>query len=217
MFEAFEGRRLMAASAALDGSTLKVLGTDESESIRIFTGVEVSPENKKKLTIYYSVLVNDQVVGRFDDSVRRIHIFGLGGRDRITGAITPGNQFIDPRTGARLVGFPEESNYPAPTYIEGGSGSDIIMGGLGNDTIKGGRGDDAIGDLYARNYLDGGSGNDLVSAFAVRKQDVPGQPSYYNVGSGRNRITAGAGADTVGSLNGDTLLDTPEESLFYAI
>lgn len=75
----------------------------------------------------------------------------------------------------------------SPTFVDGGSGNDLIQSGGGNDTLLGGSGDDTIfggnGDdlIYTgpgNSIANGGNGNDTIHA------------------QGNDTITGGAGVDT---------------------
>ena len=183
MFDRLESRTLFA-TAALDGTTLKVLGTDQSDSIAIllrdFGGVTTNSIPGSYYPNYqYVVQVNGQDLAHFvPRKVARINILGLGGNDRINISQLP-------------TGLSYGTQLPSvPMYIEGGSGDDRIVGGMGNDTLKGGRGDDVIGDNFGRNYIDGNDGNDFISG-----------------GVTSDTLLGGAGNDTISSGGGNDLLD----------
>ena len=78
--------------------------------------------------------------------------------------------------------------------IVGTRGADSLSGGAGNDVVLGGPGDDFLSGGPGRDVLDGGPGNDRISA-------------EYDV---RDRVTCGAGYDTVTADPADTVFSSCE-------
>ncbi|MGN6727584.1 MAG: calcium-binding protein [Tepidisphaeraceae bacterium] len=222
--EALETRQLMAATEAtayLDDGVLRVIGTDESESLAVHYVVknllQTTPNASADVTATYVVTTNlgagessvtgvKQIGAVPADQVRRINIFGLGGKDNIAGPVAvQGTELIN--AGDQPVLAP-----PIPMYIEGGSGNDRIIGGSGNDTIYGGRGDDSIGDFFGSNLLTGGSGHDTFAATEGRRQQTvvgnDGAPHtrYVAVYTGAPDTISGETGDDLISYNGDDVL-----------
>jgi Ca2+-binding RTX toxin-like protein len=214
MFETLDSRRLMAASATLfkDG-VLGVLGTSGSDRIAVTASAIIYPANDAGYgrVENYVVTANGKTIGTFDgNKVSKIKIFGLGGNDRISG-VPEVTLDRTPQTRAPVK--------VASMYVEGGSGRDRIVGSYGNDTLKGQDGNDDMVDYLGRNWIEGGRGDDIIRAFGTRETIQPdGSIRYTGFGSGKNKILAGDGIDTVfSSYAGDTLLDVPEDTGAYAI
>lgn len=84
------------------------------------------------------------------------------------------------------------------SYVEAGTGNDILCGGSGNDSLNGGAGDDWIsggagndwlGDLAGQNTLYGGDGDDLILA--------GDDPDVIYGGAGSDTIFGNGGSDTL--------------------
>lgn len=201
------------------------------EALRIFTSTGDDTVTGGALADYISVGAGNNVVdaGNGNDS-----IFAQTGNDRIDAG--SGDDSIYSLTGDDTIvagaGNDRIEAGDGKDNVKGEAGNDYIIGGAGftneSDTLDGGSGDDFI-KLSSGNFgtgapvLKGGSGTDtlelrgLVAAgrydFTADSTKLAGGGSVsgfeiFNVGgsSGNDRLTVGAGNDTVDGLGGDDSL-----------
>lgn len=118
-------------------------------------------------------------------------IFGLGGRDRLSGALR----------GDCIEGG------AANDRIDGGDGKDRLLGGPGRDTIDGSRDNDRLTGGSGLDRLYGGSGRDRLSGGARRdtmegaagadRLSGGGGNDFLSGGPGGDRLAGGAGKDAI--------------------
>lgn len=182
--EALEPRQMMAASfsaSLLPDGTLKVTGTDASNSIAIVEERHVDGYSYRVAGATISTAAGN-VASVSSTSVSRIEVDGRGGDDVIkVGQLK--------RSGAELgawIGAGNPSPY-IPALLVGGDGNDALTGGRGPDRLEGGSGLDTLTGGLGADVLDGGAGpeidtfNDsdgstLVLNRPTTKEPVPSSP-----------------------------------------
>jgi Ca2+-binding RTX toxin-like protein len=186
----------LLAAAPNAGATL-ITGTQGNDTL-FFQGV------LEQLTTTITNAYSGQVLSVSDlYNVNTATYDGLGGtdtllltnvRDFLTIRDGNGNQTlfsienIVAGNGNDFVNLSDPTIVLGNTFINGGSGDDILWGNAGNDTIQGVDGND---------NLNGGPGNDIV-----------------NGGNGNDTVDGGSGNDTVtGDAGDDTLIYTAGENV----
>lgn len=115
----------------------------------------------------------------FSDAARGPAQFhGLGGNDRLVGAVTA--DYLDGGAGDDILSGDDVSGLASNDWLEGGEGNDELEGGGGDDYLRGGSGND---------FLFGGGGSDELYG-----------------GSGDDRVEGGGGRDTLRGDSGRDLL-----------
>lgn len=130
------------------------------------------------MSVIWGTSSNDNLIGTSSDDT----IYGIDGKDTIYGG--DGNDTLN-----KYLSYGD-------SYLDGGTGNDIIWGGYENDTIIGGDGDDSWLEGYTGNdSISGGSGND--SLYGGDGNDI------LDGGSGNDYLSAGNGNDTIYGGDGD--------------
>ena len=140
LVETLEGRRLFAATVAdpfIDGSVLRVAGTNKSDVITVSLNAEAAT-----LSVSVNGVVHDFTAGFA--SLTEVDISGGNGHDDISvveaGAVP--TTLVFKLSGGNgkdsLVGSSGNDE------LDGGNGRDTLVGGAGNDTLTGGRGKDSL-------------------------------------------------------------------------
>lgn len=108
-------------------------------------------------------------------------------------------------------------NGPSVTYVDAGSGNDIINGSEQADIILGGIGDDTINGLGGNDWLHGGRGNDSVDGGNGDDLVIGGSDNdYLYGGAGADKIYGNAGNDVLQGLGGvDYLYGGLGDDIFY--
>jgi Ca2+-binding RTX toxin-like protein len=203
MIESLESRRLLSASAFVDGSgTLMVHGDDSGDMIY----VNQLPDGSVGVSIYTAADPVNPVVNGVFANAKAVKIFGGAGNDQIS-----------------------FSGQTVATSIDGGSGNDNIsvfdQGALGS-SVQGGSGNDVIlvdNSHFDENFnlvagtaltsVDGGSGDDAI-------QVLDGSKAVVTAGSGNDNILV-AGTDgqmafaTVSGGSGDDGLVAINANVIY--
>ena len=204
LFESFESRTLMAATAVLDTNThsLNIQGTGSADTISLTVSgsnvkVKLSSSVTKTFALSGITAINAHLGSGNDkftmtDSLKKAAaIFGDGGNDTLIG----GGQ---------------------NDYLDGGANDDKLDGGTGDDQLKGGGGTDTA-DFSNRTYaltitLDGvandgqvGSAHDNV--FADVENVKGGSKNDYIAGNnGNNKLEGNGGNDTIYGNGGNDSL-----------
>ena len=173
-------------SAFLDGNILKVIGTDNRNTLTI---------NAMRLNSVLVIGVSNNF-GPFNlsDPDSRIQVHGLGGTDVI-----------------RILGYRPTEVYGGDgnDYLFGGSGRDVLFGQAGNDMIRGGLGDDMLIGGFGRDYLYGNAGNDISIGGALNPSRIR---TYEELLSDLTAWSAGS-ANSLDSLFHHYLVDDDESDL----
>lgn len=146
--ETLEGRRLMAANAALVGNVLRIEGTNVADVAR----VEVSGTNLR--VVSRSTGENVDTIQSFPAArVNSILFLGRDGDDRFTNNTAKG--------------LTAHGGYGHDVLI-GGSGADVINGEWGNDRLIGNDGNDQLNGGPDQDVLYGGVGGDILDGGSGR-------------------------------------------------
>ena len=185
---------------ALDDGTLRILGTDEIDIVRIQrAGAQFRVDANFGGVVEQEFFEIGDVTGFIVDA--------LGGNDDV--------RLISVDPPATLLGGDgndELRGSNGADSIVGGSGNDSILagksvdtvwGGEGNDTVISGPGDDFIIDMSGNNNLQGDDGNDTISTGAG-DDSVRGGPGNdsVNAGEGANDVRTGGGNDVITTGSG---------------
>jgi Ca2+-binding RTX toxin-like protein len=180
MVEGLEGRKLMAATAALIGDVLFVRGealvaneitvTNNADPTKVDVSIVSTPLVGSPATVNATFDKADFVLLKVRGGVRADTIT-LGTND----SPYAGNSRINGLSGADT--------------INGGDGSDRIAGGKGNDVINGNGGNDRIHGELGSDTINGGDGNDVLWG-----------------GGGDDSVSGGAGNDILGGVLGTNVL-----------
>ncbi|WP_428939868.1 hypothetical protein [Fontivita pretiosa] len=139
--EPLESRRLLAATAVLDGGIVKIAGTDEADHI----GVAVMPASVAPMLVVTAEGTQILAV-----PLSAVHS-------------------IEARLGAGDDALHTRSNVNRPMLVLGEAGRDHILTGAGNDRIDGGADDDLMLHSAGDDVYIGGAGlNDTVSYAAAQ-------------------------------------------------
>ncbi len=164
-------------SITLDSGTVVIQGSSAADRI----GVAQHP-------VYRNVLVADSgtEVKYFQlASVRKIEIFGLAGKDRITiDSSLLGLEIPVYANGGS--GNDRITTLDGKDTLVGGNGSDILIAGDGTDLINGAKGNDVLIGGFGADLLYGGDGNDkLYSSIEKRinKKTNEGDSAFGEAGS----------------------------------
>ena len=137
---------------------------------------------------------NDCLYGGFDSDL----LIGGPGDDLLEGS--NGNDRLDGGPGADdLLGQQDNDTLdggPGPDRLWGGGGADSLRGGPGADVLRGQGGNDTLYGGAGNDTLIGGPGNDTIRE--VPTAYAPTDP----LDTGRNRIDAGGGRDSIDVANG---------------
>ena len=189
--EALEPRKLL--SAVLEGETLEIVGSAQSDAIVIEAG-----ELAGQVRLFGVAGVED---GRVFEGVSRVNaVLGAGDdRGEVSGDLRASDGSAMP---VRMFGNRGDDE------LLGGSSVDALFGGPGADVLDGGRFDDRLFGGGGRDTVLGGAGNDMIHG--GRQGDVlrgQGGADQLFGGLGLDRVTGGAGADQLfGGGGGDVLL-----------
>jgi hypothetical protein len=115
----------------------------------------------------------------------QLTIFGRAGDDRLLGF---GNDSLEGGSGNDVL----RGGPGGRVSLRGGSGDDVVRGNRGRDYLAGGYGDDRLSGLGANDEINGGAGRDVIAAGDGSDQIVSKER-----GRERDRVTCGAGRDTV--------------------
>lgn len=210
MTEICEPRELLAVTAVLDGSTLRVTGTTGADDIRVLSqgqnfsvyGVGQSFSTRQVRAIVIEALEgNDSIrLSRPSANAFPVSIFVVCG---------PGDDTVDAQSfrnqGSSITVDGGEGN----DKLTGSAGNDFLVGGEGDDTINGASGSDIINGSNGRDSLTGGSGNDVVYGGNDNDQ--------MNGGSGNDVFYGGSGNDTIrGDLGNDQINGEDGDDVLYA-
>ena len=163
MIETFESRVLFSANplgtAALNGGTLLVSGTRQSDEIRLTvnstdaTRLDVAINGAAPVTFALADITagvridggngNDTLYVDSAVSVPAV-LIGGNGKDVLSGG--SGDDRLDGGNGI--------------DHLSGGGGADTLLGGNGADVLDGGDGDDALDGGRSRDQVTGGTGTD---------------------------------------------------------
>lgn len=133
--ERLEPRRLLAATAVLNGSTLTITGTSSADRIEVsktsgfLSGLKVKLDATNTRSFIYGL-------------VKKINVNLGDGNDRYTAS----------------------NSVAINTTVRGGNGHDDIITGGGNDALYGDAGDDELTEKGGKDSCYGGSGNDSLYA-----------------------------------------------------
>jgi hypothetical protein len=198
--EMLEGRTLLStrrANAVLDDDTLKVVGTNEADSVRVslvqvenacladslvsnrptVCNVDFKSESMRQIL---KVQINKQVSYYYPGDVQEISISGLAGHDvihvdAVLADITSDLSGVKGQKVITILGGTGDDRLEygggVPVQMDGGDGDDTLISGTGDDELNGGDGNDKI---YA------GAGDDTV--IGGRGRDS------LNGGSGNNKV-----------------------------
>ena len=168
-YSVLEGRRLLAVSASLSGSTLSIFGDAADNSVALFASGD-------QLNI-----VGDLQASYSLSDVSQIEFFGADGDD-----------FFDNNTDIDTLAVGHAGN----DELRGGGGADRLFGSDGTDTLIGNGGDDRLIGNNGADTLFGGDGNDAL--FGLNDDDVlhgdAGDDTLVS-GFGDDVIHGGAGND----------------------
>lgn len=199
-------RELMTTgvSAVLDGTLLRVTGTDAAETIWV-------------QKTYNSGSVVGVAVKQTNGTLVQVPILADGWSQQVVPAGRVARVLVDARGGDDEVLLSAHKTSPTfdvqyevdlPSTLLGGAGNDLLVGGRGNDelhghdgndTLIGGGGNDWLQGWSGANTLDGGSGNDTLLAGgndAMSGGDGDDR-MVFHPGTAASRIDGGAGNDTL--------------------
>jgi len=191
--------RLTTNVAAVDHSTLYVLGTRRADamSVKLNGGSLFASVSGDSPKFSASAIKGLDFEGFNGDDVivnatgLRATVRGAGGNDAIVNG--GGNDFVDAGDGndTVLAGDGDNAVYGGSgnDELHGGSGSDTLWGQNGNDTLLGGNGDDSVDGAGGNDSLDGEGGDDTLWGDA-----------------GRDTIDGGSGIDTLYGGDGNDFL-----------
>ena len=190
--EALEERKLLAA-AILEGDSLTIVGTEQSDTIRLSTlatGVlEVAVGEGDQITLNPEAENSNGLL--LSEDGRRLEFrtrADTGPEGEIINTIFGP---IDTVTTITILGGDGNDDLSALGVTE----DVLILGGAGNDTIVGGDGNDLI---------DGGTGNDTITAGAGDDNVVGNEgDDIIDGGLGNDRLVGGFGADDITAGAGD--------------
>ncbi len=181
--EPLESRQMFAVTASAAGGVLTVVGDLNPQTITVSRDVA---GNLKVNNGGVAITGSPATVG----TINSIHVFGLGGSDRLA---------LDETNGV----------LPAAS-LSGGSGNDTLTGGSGNDVISGDDGNDRLFGMAGADSLHGGAGNDTITG-GVGTDSVLGDTGndlmIWNPGDGTDTNDGGDGFDTV-QVNGGAAGET---------
>jgi hypothetical protein len=113
--EPLEARRLLSATASLDGGVLTVAGTDAADTLRVTPATALAQNTTLRIEF------NRAPLGTFEN-VTEVRILGLGGNDH-------------------LIASPGVN---VPVLLDGGDGDDTLVASASRVTAVGGNGSDAF-------------------------------------------------------------------------
>ena len=190
---ALEGRRLLAVTASLSGSTLSIFGDASANRVIVSqSGSSLSLSGDFSQQYNFS-------------NVSQIEFFG-----------SAGNDFFENRTNIDTLAVGHEGN---DTLITAGGtdrlfgndgndtlistgGNDRLVGHDGNDTLSGGIGNDALFGLNGEDELNGEDGDDVLVAGTGDDEVFGGDGDDLAFGHfGNDRIFGGAGNDRLFGQN----------------
>lgn len=181
VMDALERRALLAL--AVEGTTLKITGTEEADSIVIAAN--------KRFINFLTAGCNEDMIHVALTAITRIEISALGGNDRVLIDST-----LDP------LGY--------AAWVDGGAGHDRIYTSSGNDTVIGGEGNDKIYTQLGNDSIDAGSGRDLIVAGSGTNLVIGGAHSdNITTGSDRDTVYPGSGNDLVDTGGDNDLISDP--------
>jgi hypothetical protein len=140
---------LEADPADATKTSLRVMGTDEADTIRLLW----AKDNRVK------VVLNDTTLGAFKPT-GSVRVFGRGGNDVISVA-------------SGLTIRAELHGGHGNDTLVGGSGNDILLGEAGGDVLTGMAGRDLLIGGPAADKLDGGAGDDILIAGTTNYDVAP--------------------------------------------
>lgn len=220
-----EGRRLLAVSTTLTGSTLSIQGDASANTIRVeavgnfidVVGDTTARFNASDITTieFFGAAGDDFFENTTDIDTLAVGQAGndelvtAGGTDRLFGG--DGNDTLISTGGNdRLIGNNGED------VLFGGDGNDAIFGLGGNDELHGGDGNDNLVAGFGDDVVFGGDGNDLVFGHFGNDQifgeggddNLFGQndDDFISGGEGNDNIRGNGGDDTLEGNNGDDRL-----------
>jgi hypothetical protein len=130
-------------------------------------------------------LDSDQLIGSAGDD----RVVGSSGEDALEGD-AGADDLVGQQDGDRLDGG------AGADRLWGGGAVDVLRGGAGGDVLRGGDANDRLFGGAGRDALFGGPGNDYMTEVPARYSAVD------SLDTGRNRIAAGPGRDTIDVANG---------------
>lgn len=218
LFESLESRRLMAVSAKLEGSLLRVSGTAERDAIYVSTNgnqisVSAGPvggERNFSKTFDRSQVESLFVASGNGADVIDVRNLGFGsqlnggiGNDRITGSEFDDNIVAD-NGNDRIYSLGGDDRISAGLgndYVEAGNGKDRVHGENGRDTINAQSGVDRIWGEGGADELFGGNGSDYL--YGEGEDDIlqgqAGNDLMFG-GEGRDNLSGGDGSDILNAV-----------------
>ena len=211
-----DGQSAAGVTAVLDGTTLRVAGTDGDDRI------VVRDAGEGRLGVF----AGEDLVESFDgDSVDGIEIRGLGGDDflrdgwaagftTLLGGAGDDELVIAASTGFNVLDGGDgndtllTNNLGNRDVLVGGNGRDTITAATGPSTIDAGPDDDDVTAYGAATTVNGGTGNDVI------RHGRPSGDAYGGVylgGAGDDTLT-GFGTDLYGEAGNDRLVGGPDDS-----
>jgi len=183
MFEALEGRQLLAGVAPQGGLVLPITNIYQALVIEGTAAPDTIyfSQNTTQISVALNGVTTQYAITRNGSALltryvyTRIVVNGMAGNDSIQGG----------------------SDVALPMEIRGGFGNDYLVGGIGNDFITGGTG--AAGENGGVDTLDGDAGDDLLFSSDF------GRAMLYGY-AGNDTLTGGALNDTLWGEAGDDLL-----------
>jgi Ca2+-binding RTX toxin-like protein len=193
MIEMLEYRRLLTATAFLNGEALQVNGTKYVDNIQI------DYLKKKDQINGFDIVVRDNGgdIGKFDEDDVDAIIVNLGAKDD-TLIVTDEAQHDEEEQLIVNAGAGNDFVYIDPetdleSLINGGAGNDTLWGSSENDTLYGGAGNDQLYGNGGDDMMFGDGGNDVLWG--------GGGDDFLSGGKGFDIAIGGANADSTDGTN----------------